>query len=354
MAKKLTHWLTMTLVISLGFGQLLRFSWLGVPLYLHDLLVVAILVLLSWDLQGRTLKGVPKLFLLGLSLAWLHALTLYPLASLAIPALYTLRLLSYLWLYLSLSSAKLDLPRWAFITSGLTTLILGLAQYFLMPDMRWAQYLGWDDHLNRLILPHFDPTYTSVMLGLFILTLTRSEWQLGALASLSILLTYSRSVWLSLVLTGFLFIKRRLILVLFLLTLGLGISLLPERFGEGTNLLRSYSLTSRATADLAYVETYTWGMLLGRGLNTLILDQGVQALPNHATGPNNSYLYLLLTTGVIGLTGFLLFLRRLYLRSLHRPLIIFLLIASLFNNVLLYPFVLLWLFLSEFMAPSEV
>ena len=233
-------------------------------------------------------------------------------------------------------------------------LTLGLTQYFFMPDMRWAQYLGWDDHLSRLTLPHYDPTFTGVMLALSLLSLVpimlhlkSFNFLLSTFYSLSILLTYSRSVWLSLMMTGLYFIKNKLVLLAAALVMLVAITALPERFGEGTNLLRTYSISSRVESDLGYIKKYDWSLLIGRGLNTLILDQETTSLPNHATGPNNSYLYILSTTGLVGLIGWGMFMRSLYLRSSHRPMLIFFCIASLFNNVMFYPFALLWVLMQE-------
>ena len=98
MAKTLTQFLLIALVLTLGFGQLLRFDLGPAPLYLHDILV-CLLILLNFRprlLVPRSL-GL-RLFLAGLSLGWLLALLTFPLASLLVPSLYTLRLLTYLYL----------------------------------------------------------------------------------------------------------------------------------------------------------------------------------------------------------------------------------------------------------------
>lgn len=223
--------------------------------------------------------------------------------------------------------------------------------------MRVFQYLGWDDHLNRLTLPHFDPTYTGVMIGLALLSITQlTSWYFSLLLIFAILLTYSRSVWLSLALTlSYFMLKEKKLIPLLIgaCLLFIPILFLPKKFGEGTNLLRTYSISSRIQSDLSFIQKYKWDLLLGRGLNTLILDAPSGDRPIHATGPNNSYLYLLLTTGVMGLVGWGIFMRSLYLKSIQKPMFIFFFIASLFNNVMFYPFALLWILLMEAMAPSE-
>ncbi|MFZ2199314.1 MAG: hypothetical protein WAV40_00825 [Microgenomates group bacterium] len=352
MAQKIVYWLLIALILSLGFGQLLRFDFYGIPIYLHDILVLLFLVsalvpnFVKNKVRNFVFPGYLKIFILALILSSLRALTLYPLSSLLVPSLYLLRLLTYLALYLLLQKSKLQVPKLVFLIAGIVALTIGLIQYFFMPDMRIFQYLGWDDHLSRLTLPHFDPTFTAVMLGLFALSLPVNQWFIGALVCLSILLTYSRSVWLSLAFTFAYFMmknKKYKYLIIGICLLVIPISLLPKRFGEGTNLLRTYSISSRVESDLSYITKYKWDLVLGRGLNTLILDQDT----THASGPNNSYLYLLTTTGVLGLVGWGIFMWSIYQKSRYKPMLVFFFVASLFNNVMFYPFALLWIFLID-------
>lgn len=349
MAQKITHWLVVALIISLGFGQLLRFELFSTPVYLHDVLVVCILIL-----QGQTLR-VQKIYMRGLFLlgaglfiSSIRALTLYPLSLLLVPSLYMLRLLAYISLFILLKNSKIKIPKIYLILSGSVTLLIGLWQYFLIPDMRVFHYLGWDDHLSRLTLPHFDPTFTGIMLGLTLLIIPLKNWYLSMLLSFGLLLTYSRSVWISLVLTSMFFIKNKFILLATICFILLAIYALPKRFGEGTNLLRTYSISSRIYSDISYIQKYKWDLLIGHGMNTLILDTAPSEYENHATGPNNSYLYLLTTTGILGLVGWGIFMFNIYKYSLYKPALIFFFVASLFNNVMVYPFALLWIILLEF------
>lgn len=363
MAQKITHWLIITLILSLGFGQLLRFEYFGLPLYLHDILVITILIFNIKNIIHNTKYIIHKrnLFVLGLSLSWLYALTLYPFSSLLVPSLYTLRILAYLSLYLLLRNTKYIIHNTYFLISGLATLAIGLTQYFLLPDMRWAQYLGWDDHLSRLTLPHFDPTFTAVILTLTFLSIPYIKLKSSIIHNTlyvilvipAILLSYSRSVWLSLFATLFFFIKSKKILLITICLLLIAVLSLPRRFGEGTNLLRTYSITSRWESDLDYIQKYNFQLLIGRGMNTLVLDQSASQYSNHSTGPNNSYLYLLATTGVLGLVGWGTFMFSLYRHSSHKPMLLFFCISSLFNNVMFYPFALLWVLLIEAMVPTS-
>ena len=217
----------------------------------------------------------------------------------------------YLALYLSLKAKKIKVPTGVYILSGVTALVIGFFQYIAIPDMRIFKYLGWDDHLNRLTLPHFDPSFTGVMFGLFALALINIRYKYKALmmlaSGLGIMLTYARSVWLSLIIIGAIFIKNKAYLLLVIGIMLVAIIALPNNFGEGNNLLRTYSISSRIQSDLEYIKKYKWEFVYGRGMNTLALDQSATDRNNHATGPNNSYLYLLLTTGIVGFAGWSLF-----------------------------------------------
>ena len=362
----MTKYLLIALILSLGFGQLLRFEIGPVPIYLHDVLVVLILLnnlrtrIVARDYRPRIGNLQLPLLLLGLGLAtgWLVALGTFPLASLGIPFLYTLRLLAYLTLYLAVRRTPYAVSPTYFLLSGLVAATIGYVQYFLLPDMRWAQYLGWDDHLYRLTLPHFDPTFTGVMLGLALLTAfsssgaTRNSLLLirySACMLPALLLTYARSVWVSLVVTiiSFNISKQKYLRLGFgICILVVSVFLLPQKTGEGTNLLRTFSITSRVSHDVAIIRDLNWRLVTGVGFNTFgIPARSAKGYPLHATGPNNSYLAILATMGLSGLIGWGLLLYRLYQSSSHRPVLIFLLLTACFNNVLLYPFALLYILL---------
>lgn len=355
MQKIITQWLHTALIISLGFGQLLRFEIFGLPLFVHDFLIV-IIILLNCNVARCTLTKGIKLFLLGLGIGWLRAFTLYPIHTLLIPSLYTMRILGYLALYLVVKKQSYPISHYIFVLAGMISLFLGLAQYIFIPDMRIFYYLGWDDHLNRLIMPHYDPTFSAAMLSLFFFY-TYPHYHLPSVLHFTgILLSYSRSVWLTFILTIFASTKKFAMFFLSALILLIAASLLPQGFGEGNNLLRTFSITSRLNSDLNYLSRYKWDLFFGRGLNTLVLENSNSFYVNHANSPNNSYLYLLLTSGVLGLIGWGTFLKELYQSSKYKPTITFLIIGSFFNNMMFYPFTLLLVLLSHSNSkvPSEV
>lgn len=345
MASKITHWLLVALVLSLGFGQLLRFDYFDIHFYLHDLLVVAIIVtnlrsIFVGNPAGRLLAGKigPKLLLVGLLLGWINALTVFNLETLGIPFLYTARLLSYLLLYYVLHATKTRLNASLWLLSGGISIVIGMLQYILMPDMRVFQYLGWDDHLNRITLPHYDPTFSSIFFTLFgLLAIDLKKYWLGVAAIPAILLSYARSTWLSLAFTYISKYRRFSSLFIVICLLIIPFFVLPTKNGEGTNLMRTYSISSRLQHDWSLLSKGGYNSIFGVGYNTFALQA------KNASGANNSYLQILLTTGILGLVGAILMLHDFMRTFKHRSTLFFVLCSSLFNNVLLYPFVLLWL-----------
>lgn len=358
MASKINRLLLLTLTLTLGFGQLLRFEYHGIPLYLHDILIATILLLnykIIISQLPRYLFWI-KIFASGLAVGWIIAITIYPSSTLLVPLLYSVRVLAYLTLYFVLNTVKTKIPIQAFLLSTLVMLTIGYLQYFVMPDMRWAKYLGWDDHLYRLTMPYYDPNYAGVMLSLALLSLCHLYPWLSFLIFPAILLTMSRSTWVVLAMVGISYgIKTRRYVLLGLTSLVFVAYIIyrPIHFGEGNNLLRTYSITSRMYSDLAYISARKSSVLTGQGMNTLMLNSPASLTPNHATGPNNSYLYLLLTTGVIGLIGWGRIMLGIYNKSDQKPMLSFFFLASLFNNVMFYPFALLWvLLIANSMAPT--
>ncbi|MEI6690466.1 MAG: hypothetical protein WCL07_01830 [bacterium] len=346
MAQKITRYLLIALILSLGFGQLGRYELLNGAIYIHDVLIVIILLInISHIKLGKSL-GL-KLVAIGIIIGWANALSLYPITSLLLPALYTVRLTMYSLIYFTLSGRQYKLPIRHFLLSGFIAILIGTIQYFYMPDMRIFQYLGWDDHLNRVIMPHYDPTFSSVMFALTgLLAYETKHYWLASISLPAILLSYARSTWLSIFLSIVSKLKMKIVLIIGLCLIILPIVFLPNVSGEGTNLLRTYSISSRFNHDLDLVKKVGWRTVLGEGYNTL----SMQIIPakdyaSHASGANNSYLQILLTTGVLGLLGTILILSTLYKSFPYPAILSFILISSLFNNVLLYPFVTIWLIL---------
>ena len=350
MAQKITPLLLKILLYTLAFGQLFRYEIFNLPVYLHDILVILIVLLNAKYINLKKLFHT-RTFLLLLFAVFISSLALlrYPISQLALPLMYLLRLTTYFLLSISLSAKNYKLNQIDIVVSLVIMIGIGYLQYFLLPDMRWGQYLGWDDHLSRLTLPHFDPTFSGLLIALAVLSLPHSSIR-NTLISVSIpalLLTYSRSIIISLTLMIMTYLRSWRSAFIVIICISSLMLLLPKKFGEGNNLLRTYSVTARYSNDLLLLKKNSKYLLTGVGYNTLVIEKTEALYPAHSVGANNSYLHILLSFGVVGTAAVAVFLLRLYYHSNHRPMLLFFFITALFNNTLFYSFALIWVIIIE-------
>jgi hypothetical protein len=355
-ARQLTQLLLTILVLALGFGQLMALPLSGLGnLYLHDVIITLILALNFKVLIKFILEHYRSclfwLLLFAFFASHLNLMLGQGSELLLRSALYSLRLVAYLLLFpVVVSHKSLDYPRLLLVT-GSVALAIGFMQYIFMPDMRLFQHLGWDDHLDRLTMPYFDPAFTSAMLALFAILAHRLRaWPLVILTLPALVLTYARSTWLALAAVSLLRNLLNLRLFFVICILGFGLLILPKSLGEGTNLLRTYSINSRLTHDWQLLATSSFSTLVfGQGYNTWGADTPDE---NHGLSANNSFVQIILAYGLAGLFFTLILLKKIIIKTTHQTSLVFAIIASLFNNVLLYPFTLLWLIILLASSPS--
>jgi len=358
------------LFVFLVAGQLLRLQFTpSIALYPHDLTILLINSLWLITSASRfSLSKLPRLIYWVPAFALIALLSLlvnfarldftHPLVS-ASGVLYLLRwlnlglLLPVTYHLLSTHRLSLHLDHWL-LNWALAIAILGLVQYIFIPDTRFLYAYGWDDHLNRLISTIFDPAFTGLLLILgLILAELRSKPNHIIIASfyVSIALTYSRASYLTLIaiifLLGFKLKSLRLVvsrLTIFLIL----IILLPHTEGEGVNLSRTYSITSRVESSEIAINQASHFSLLGIGFNNYrLLTPNIRLVPNHNSSPDNSFLLLLVTTGLVGTAVYLYFWGQALTWGFHHSATIFISLSaislhSLTNNSLFYPFIMIW------------
>lgn len=345
--------LVFALIFSLALGQFTRLELTNqIVFYWHDILL-AFLYLFNIRQLLENVKSSPLtrwllLFASFSLISLLLSIPVYGFLNMGISSLYLWRFLFHLLSIFILPGLvkRLNIP-FLLIGSGLLVAALGLLQYAFFPDQRALFLSGWDDHLNRLIMPYFDPSFTAVILGMtLLLSLQLFRYPFILILLPAFLLTYARSAFISLLFASFA-ISKRVAMVIALLVL-LGVLLLPRRFGEGTNLLRLFSIEGRVERDYLSFERFKNKPVLGIGLNNLQWElSSDNDYPNRAKTANNSYIFLLSTTGIVGTVLILGFLYDLNRKSRYKSLWVFFLFASLFNNVLFYPFTLLWMLILE-------
>ena len=328
-----------TSILVWPFGQLLSLTPFGSAFRLQLLDVLAVFLFISLLPSYRKIAKDPLFKPLALfSLAALLSLVVnagsVSLAGLA----YFLRFVCYTAFYFALRIAGVKKYARHLLFAASLFLGLGLLQYFLLPDVRFLRYLGFDDHYYRLIGSFLDPNFSGLILAILVIL---SPWPLLVVPLIALVLTFSRASFLSLA-VGLAYLsltQRRCKLLLTLLLLGLFLYLVPKPFGEGVNLRRTFSITSRWQNQKTALLLFSQKPLFGHGFNTL---------KQTGTGVDNSFLFVLVTTGLTGFAAFLYFLKTAF-RGIKSPLVkaalVIIFTHSLFNNSLFYTWILTLFFL---------
>jgi hypothetical protein len=387
---KYREWvLTSLTLIVLGLivlGQLQRIQLSpSIAFYIHDLVLLFYLILLgfyfrkelsTWWRIDRLKQHLPLWLMIGwLVIGWGRAAVTG--GDVVTGLLYTSRYIVY-------SAFLISLFKFQFLNvlihgfshirtlhlmstiAGTGMLIVGLLQYFLLPDTRFLHILGWDDHFYRLIGTQFDPNFMGMLLTLFFLLLEAATFIntplkrfLQTVFSLGLAFTFSRSSYLSFgVAVLFLTFSEvfrgktmaSLKWVSMILILGIMISFAPKPTGEGVRLARTSTVTSRLDrTEQELTQMSLSDVLVGKGLfvplNSTYATIEIESIPNHAWFTDNVIVNAFAAVGVLGLilTGFVLY--RYIPIDLGNSLLIAATLAvfvhSLFNNTLLQPFV--WL-----------
>lgn len=307
----------------------------------------------------------------------------FPPDQLFVAFLYLLRWSAYAGLYFMVIGFDLQFKKkiMHFLTFvGFLVVVAGYIQYFLYPDLRNLYYVGWDEHLYRMFSTFLDPNFAGAFFVLYLLLLIGLFWNVynqkqygkmqlyGGLAVLTfcaILLTFSRSAFIMLFVSITIFLmqikKTRLLFGIFVLSIiFLGI-VSRSLQSEGTNLLRTASNESRIEGALRATTIFLDNPLFGVGFNAYRYAQEKYGFTkksqyqNHAgAGTDNSFLFVLATTGIVGFGTYMYLLRAILLqaRSSNNVMskilfcsILGLFVSSFFINSLFYPFVMAWVWI---------
>jgi len=381
----MSNFLAVLLVLAFGFGQTVKFSLFSPDIRLA-LIDIWIFVLISFtaifharqlrdELMTHKILARAAAAFAGLSLLSLVISgSRYGPAAQFVGSLYWLRWCGYALsaFCLPILYPRQKIWRWLLILGG-TVVVTGLYQYAFFPDIRSLEIAEWDPHYFRLVATWLDPGFTGLLLVFTLIFLTVKpplnrfinlvSWGLTYLA---FALTYSRSSYLAFIISmGYISWRRRslkfLLLVLLLFTLTL--ALLPRPGGEGVKLERTSSITARLQNWQNSMAIIIHHPVLGVGFNTYryaqkefgFLDASKWLTSHAGAGADSSLLFVTATTGLIGLTAYLY-----YLKSIFNPqptsagiaqrdnlqlksTLVALLVHSLFLNSLFYPAVMLWL-----------
>ena len=337
------------LILAVGVGNIYKFSFFSPDVNVSVLdFVVFILTILNFQRPPK-----PLLFFLGMGLLSLvPAYFAFGYQATLVGLMYLVRFGIY-----SLFLIKKD-ANFLIMGVGITLVLTGLIQYLFFPDIRSLAIAVWDLHYYRVVGSQLDPGFMGIMLLFFLVYLLQFKTAvykfLWAITYMLFALTYSRSSFLAyFVVMAFLAWRKKSwkFLVGMWLLLALTLPLLPRSpDGEGVKLERTSSIQARIDNWSNSLIVFRDHPILGVGFNTYRYAQiqygflKTKTISTHSgAGADSSLLFVAATTGVIGLTAYVNYLRHLWSWSDLQPYLMVGLIHSWFLNSLFYPWVLLWL-----------
>jgi O-antigen ligase len=365
------------LFISLLIGQLGRIQITSdIALYVQDVVIFCYLLFhlrLISQLQWNKVSFLkPLAIVCGVCLFSLVAnIGRFQLVGLGVGLLYLLRFYLYVSVFAFVMLSKKPLRFWLkwLYYLGVGYAVLGFIQLMLYPNLRNLTYLGWDPHYMRLFSTLFDPNFVgciiilSLFLGLYLFTEIKSKLCItlsqGVLL-LALLFTYSRSSYLALMigLAVFIGITKQWRYFFVLLCIPLLAVLFPSLGGISTDIGRMWSVSARLTNLQEGSTIFLNSPIIGYGFNTLrSLPRSDATSPygyisNAAGGIDNSILFILVTTGTIGLAAFAYLGIRIFclgtlikkdsLKAIYFSILSVLVVHSMFVNSLFYPQIVIW------------
>ncbi len=299
-----------------------------------------------------------------------------------VAVLYLLRWVVYAGLYFVVAGFDSDFKKKVAYLLGIAGGLIvlgGYIQYFFYPNLRNLYYLGWDEHLFRMFSTFLDPNFAGAFFVLYLFLIAglyarkkekKIKLLLAGVAIVTvgaIFLTYSRSAYLMLLVSSTLFLflvtrsrRARTIIIslefLALLAAIVFLSKLPQ--SEGTNLLRTASGMARIENAKNAITIFKDNPLFGVGFDAYryaqYRNEFIEKNPtkdNHAgAGTDNSFLFILATTGIVGFLAYVYLLFSVMRNAYHKNILFFcslvvLSIDAFFINSLFYPFLMMWIWI---------
>lgn len=300
--------------------------------------------------------------------------------------LYLIRFVSYAFLYFIFKEfdTKFKIKvNYAMLFSGSMVVLLGFVQYLFYPSLRNLYYLGWDEHLYRLFSSFLDPNFAGAFYAIFFVytvnfmrSYLKKKEQLkilgmgiiSVLTLIALYLTYSRSALIMLIVSVVVYlylINKKKFIALILLGVFLSIFILPKSFQtEGTNFLRATSSEARVANAKQAIQVIGKSPIYGIGFNAYRYAQNSLSplsgpdwqVSHGGAGTDNSFLFILATTGVIGFAAFIFILyklTRLGFTNIKKnkmavvlvSVLLGLVVNSLFINTFFYVLILEWIWI---------
>ena len=307
--------------------------------------------------------------------------------------LYGVRFVSYAFLLVIIKNIKhslIDSTVYMLLTAGIVLLIFGFIQYLFYSDLRNLYYLGWDEHMHRMFSTFLDPNFSGGFfvlflifisaIGLYFFQINRIKISLifvifWLITLAAVYLTFSRSALIMLFVGAFVFlflVKKLKWILVFIVSFLIFAAISSKSFYiENVNLLRTASTGARLESARIAVEIIKENPVLGVGFNSYKYAQirygfrdKESALKSHAdAGTDNSFLFILATTGIAGFASYLYLLFTIlkqafksyktyreknieyYLAIIVITSFVGIIVNSMFINSLFYPPIMLWMWI---------
>jgi len=250
--------------------------------------------------------------------------------------------------------------------SGSLIVLFGYIQYFYYSNLQNLNYMGWDEHMYRMFSVFFDPNFAGAFFVLFFLFLTNKFLQkrsltTGVLIILTlgaVFLTFSRSALIMLIVAScmlFIFLSRKKLILWLLLLIIIVIGISSKYFYiTNINLFRVISSEARLETAKNAIKIIDDHPIFGIGFNSYRYAQfrynfrSQTNLTSHAdSSPDNSLLFVLATTGIVGFILYVYFWFRLFKIAsvLAIVSVVGIFADSMFINSLFYPLIMFWLWI---------
>lgn len=386
MAEKIVKVFFVFLLALFPLGELGRLQLVNdVAVHLNDILLI--FVLGAWIIFSKTkIKQITKsklfkpllLFSVIALLSLIVKSYMYKPAEIIVAFLYLVRWLGYAMLFFVVGGFDVgfkEVIKYFMVVVGGIIVGLGYLQYFFYPNLRNLYYAGWDEHLYRMFSTFLDPNFAGAFFVMYLLFLLGLFWVaykekkygsvqlyggLLVLTFCAILLTFSRSAFLMLIVSMTVFlihIKKTKFLFGFAIISFIFLGLVSRSLqSEGTNLFRTASNQARVESAQNAITIFLDNPVFGVGFNAYRYAQEKKGFliettkENHAgAGTDNSFLFVLATTGIVGFGAYLYFwyviLKKIHMNEVIFATVIGLLVNAMFINSLFYPPIMAFLWI---------
>ncbi len=333
----------------------------------------------------KSLKFPPKIFFpFTLFAAWslatiIWALTIFSPQEVAASSLFLARFIGYFFLSVVVFNLipTTQVKKWINLILAIGTLyaLIGFLQFFIIPDLTFLTPLGWDPHQRRIVATVIDPNFSgyifvllfSIAASYYFYSVKKLPYFIVSLASfVALILTFSRSSYLAFITaTAIVGIvkSRKLLFGAFVVLVLIFVTVSQVR----TRIIGAFEVDETSQAR---IESWQNALviikdnpLFGVGFNTYRFAQeryNFFAIDNprgghSGGGVDSSLLLVTATTGIIGISLFILFLgsiiKTVAKGASTNPLnlatlasLVALLVHSIFVNSLFFPQIMLLIF----------